>query len=67
MQVTVIQNQPRLSEPVPGGPTTQFLIELATAKEAFICGGLIERDGDRHPEYYGLVTVKQQRVFPKRE
>ncbi len=37
----------RLSEPVPGGPTTQFLIELAAAKEAFICGGLIERDDDR--------------------
>lgn len=37
----------QLSEPVPGGPTTQFLIELATAKEAFICGGLVERDSDR--------------------
>ncbi len=36
----------QLSEPVPGGPTTQFLIELAAAKEAFICGGLAERDGD---------------------
>ena len=37
----------QLSEPVPGGPTTQFLIELAAAKEAFICGGLVEREGDR--------------------
>ena len=37
----------QLSEPIPGGPTTQFLIELAAAKEAFICGGLAERNGDR--------------------
>ncbi len=36
----------QLSEPVPSGPTTQFLIELAAAKEAFICGGLVERDSD---------------------
>ncbi len=36
----------QLSEPVPSGPTTRFLIELAAAKEAFICGGLVERDSD---------------------
>jgi predicted amidohydrolase len=35
-----------LSEPVPGGPTTQFLIELAAEKEGFICGGLVEQDSD---------------------
>ncbi|UCD37096.1 MAG: acyltransferase [Fidelibacterota bacterium] len=35
----------QLSEPVPSGPTTQFLIDQAKAKGAYICGGLAERDG----------------------
>lgn len=34
----------QLGEQVPGGPTTRFLIELAAAKEAFVCGGLIEQE-----------------------
>ncbi|MBA7610647.1 MAG: acyltransferase [Calditrichaeota bacterium] len=34
----------RLGEQVPGGPTTRFLIELAAAKESFVCGGLIEQE-----------------------
>lgn len=37
----------RLSEPVPGGPSTTFLTELARSREGFVCGGLIEREGDR--------------------
>ncbi len=37
----------QLSEQIPGGPVTHFLIDLAHRKQAFICAGLIERDGDR--------------------
>ncbi|MFB0517161.1 MAG: nitrilase-related carbon-nitrogen hydrolase [Candidatus Neomarinimicrobiota bacterium] len=36
----------QLSEPVPGGPTTRFLTDLASANDAFICAGLVERNGD---------------------
>ena len=35
----------RLSEEVPGGPTTIFLQELAANRGGFVCGGLVERSG----------------------
>lgn len=35
------------SEPVPDGETTQVLMAIAEAQNAYIVGGLVERDGDR--------------------
>ncbi|UCH61618.1 MAG: acyltransferase [Fidelibacterota bacterium] len=37
----------RLGEQVPDGLTTRFLMELAATKKALVCGGLVEREGDR--------------------
>jgi len=45
----------RLAEPVPGGPSTAALIELARARGVVIMAGLIEADGDRLYKTY--VTV----------
>ncbi len=36
-----------LAEPVPGGPTTAALIEMARAGGGHVCGGLVERAGGR--------------------
>ncbi len=35
-----------LSEPIPSGPTSEFLIELARDRRATIVAGICERDGD---------------------
>ncbi|KPK30333.1 MAG: acyltransferase [Nitrospira bacterium SG8_35_1] len=35
-----------LSEPVPNGPTTDFLIDLSRKKNIYISAGLAEKDGD---------------------
>ncbi len=35
-----------LAEPVPDGPTTQFLLRLAKERRCVIVGGLAERDGE---------------------
>lgn len=37
----------QLSEPVPDGPTTEFLIDLAASKEGYICAGLAEKDDEQ--------------------
>jgi predicted amidohydrolase len=37
----------QLSEPVPNGPTTRFLIDLAASHDAYVCAGLVERDDDQ--------------------
>ncbi|HDZ62840.1 MAG TPA: acyltransferase [Nitrospirae bacterium] len=36
-----------LSEPIQGGRTTEFLIQLSQKKQIYIAAGLAERDGDR--------------------
>lgn len=36
-----------LAEPIPNGPTTQRLLELAKARDMVLVGGLPERSGDR--------------------
>lgn len=36
-----------ISEPVPGGPSTRRLIEIAQETGAAVLAGLVERDGDR--------------------
>lgn len=35
-----------LAEPIPGGPTTNFLTTLAAAKKTALVAGIAERDGD---------------------
>jgi predicted amidohydrolase len=35
-----------LAEPVPGGPTTQFLLRLAKERRCVVVGGLAEKDGE---------------------
>ena len=45
----------RLAEPVPGGPSTAALIELARAHGVVIMAGLIEADGDRLYKTYATV------------
>jgi len=44
-----------LAEPVPDGPSTQHLIQLARALGASLAAGLIERDGDRLYNCYVVV------------
>lgn len=36
-----------LAEPIPDGPTSRTLIDLARSKHAFIAAGICERDGNR--------------------
>jgi len=45
----------RLAEPVPGGPSTSALIEIARRHDVVVMAGLIEADGDRLHKTY--VTV----------
>ena len=37
----------RLSEPIPDGPTTQFLVALAREKNAHVCAGIPELAGTK--------------------
>jgi N-carbamoylputrescine amidase len=43
-----------LAEPVPDGPTTQKWIEIAKKHQAYICGGITEKEG---PRLYNSVAV----------
>lgn len=45
-----------LSEPVPDGPTTRFLIDQAAAHAGYICAGLVER-GDGGQLYNSALLV----------
>lgn len=44
-QFTSMEEARRLAETVPGGPTTDFLIDLAKTKNMAIIAGIAERDG----------------------
>lgn len=37
----------RLSEVVPQGPGAQFILQLASQMDAYVCGGILEREHDR--------------------
>jgi predicted amidohydrolase len=42
-----IEQVHRLSEVIPKGPGAQFILELASRKGAYVCGGILEREHDR--------------------
>jgi predicted amidohydrolase len=42
-----IEQVRRLSEVIPEGPGAQFILELASRKGAYVCGGILEREHDR--------------------
>ncbi|UCF80091.1 MAG: acyltransferase [Acidobacteriota bacterium] len=51
----------KLAEPVPGGPTTQFLLRLAKERCCVVVGGLAEKDGEA--VYNAAVSVGSNGVL----